>query len=154
VGEGISGIRKSKATLILEPGRYIVAEAGTLLTKVITIKDNFIGVDAGMSTLIRPMLYGAYHPIALANDISLPETEKLTIVGPICESTDCFAKDRSLPKIKEEDILAIQIVGAYGFTMSSQYNGQLRPAEILVSHGLYFLIRKRETVEDLMRNGL
>ncbi|MSR85785.1 diaminopimelate decarboxylase [Candidatus Woesearchaeota archaeon] len=152
VGERIQRVKKSPATLVLEPGRYIVAQSGTLLTKVTTIKEKFIGVDAGMTTLIRPMLYGAYHPIVLANDDALPETEKYTVVGPICESTDCFAKDRSLPKIKEGDILAIQIVGAYGFIMGSQYNGQPRAAEILVSNGLYSLIRKRETTEDLIRN--
>lgn len=152
VGEKIQRVHRSTAQLILEPGRYIVAESGILLTKVTTIKEQFVGVDAGMTTLIRPMLYGAYHPIVLANNTELPETEKYTIVGPICESTDCFAKDRPLPKIKEGDILAIQIAGAYGFAMSSQYNGQPRPAEILSSNGLYSIIRKRETTEDLIKN--
>ncbi len=152
LGDRIQQIKKSSAILVLEPGRFIVAESGTLLTRVTTLKEKFIGVDAGMTTLIRPMLYGAYHPILLANDTSLPETEKLTVVGPICESTDCFAKDRSLPKIKEGDILAIQVAGAYGFIMGSNYNGQPRPAEVIVSNGLHSLIRKRETTEDLIRN--
>ncbi len=154
VGERIKHSKKSNAILVIEPGRYIVAESGTLLTTVTTIKENFVGVDAGMTTLIRPALYGAYHPIVLANNIYLEETETLTVVGPICESTDCFAKDRPLPKIKEGDILAIQIAGAYGFTMSSQYNGQPRPAEVIVSNGCYSLIRKRETTEDLVKNEL
>ena len=152
IGEKIKNIKKSNAILVLEPGRYIVAESGTLLTTVTTVNDYFIGVDAGMTTLMRPMLYGAYHPIILANDTSLPETEKLTVVGPICEGTDCFAKDRPLPKIKEGDILAIQIAGAYGFIMGSQYNGQPRSAEVLVSNGFHTIIRRRETTEDLIRN--
>ncbi len=154
VSERIKRVKKSSATLVLEPGRYIVAESGTLLTKVTTIKDHFIGVDAGMTTLIRPMLYGAYHPIVLANNPEAEKTEKQTIVGPICESTDCFAKDRPLPKIKEGDILAIQIAGAYGFIMGSQYNGQPRAAEVLASNGLHSLIRRRETTEDLIRNEI
>ena len=149
-GEKIARVKKSSATLVIEPGRFIVAQSGTLLTTVTTRKETFVGVDAGMTTLIRPMLYGAYHPIVLANDISAPETEIYTVVGPICESTDCFAKDRALPMIKEGDILAIQITGAYGFTMSSQYNGQPRPAEILIENGAYSVIRKKETTEDLL----
>lgn len=152
LGERIQKTYKNKATLMLEPGRYIVAEAGTLLTTVNTIKNNFIGVDAGMTNLIRPALYGAYHPIVLANDREAQNTEILSIVGPVCESTDCFAKDRPLPKIKEGDILAIQVAGAYGFAMSSQYNGRLRPAEVLVDGNVHKLIRKRETTEDLIKN--
>lgn len=152
VGERIAQRKKSQATLMLEPGRYIVAQSGILLTTVTTRKENFVGVDAGMTTLIRPMLYGAYHPISLANNTEALETERLTVVGPICESTDCFAKDRLLPKIQEGDILAIHVVGAYGFTMSSQYNGQPRPAQVLVSNTFYSLIRKRETTEDLIKH--
>ncbi|MDP3728797.1 MAG: diaminopimelate decarboxylase [bacterium] len=152
IAERIKRIYTSSALLMLEPGRFIVAESGTLLTTVTTIKDNFIGVDAGMTALIRPALYGAYHPILLANNPEADKTEKLTIVGPICESTDCFAKDRSLPKIKEGDILAIQITGAYGFAMASQFNGQPKPAEVLISNGFHSLIRKRETTEDLIKN--
>ena len=136
---------------MLEPGRYVVAESGMLLTTVNTIKNNFIGVDAGMTNLIRPALYGAYHSIVLANDLQAPKTESLMIVGPVCESTDCFAKDRPMPKIKEGNILAIQVAGAYSFAMSSQYNGRLRPSEVLLDNGLHKLIRKRETIIDLIQ---
>ena len=151
LGERIQKIYNTKSILMLEPGRYVVAESGMLLTTVNTIKNNFIGVDAGMTNLIRPALYGAYHSIVLANDLQAPKTESLMIVGPVCESTDCFAKDRPMPKIKEGNILAIQVAGAYSFAMSSQYNGRLRPSEVLLDNGLHKLIRKRETIIDLIQ---
>ncbi|MBI5797536.1 diaminopimelate decarboxylase [Candidatus Woesearchaeota archaeon] len=151
VSERIKRVFTYPANLVMEPGRYFVAEAGTLLTTVTTMKGKFVGVDAGMTTLIRPALYGAYHPIVLANNPSALFTEKYSIVGPICESTDCFARDRDMPVVHEGDILAIQVAGAYGFAMASQFNGQPKPAEVMVSHGIHTIIRKRETTEDLIR---
>jgi len=141
--------------LWIEPGRFIVAEAGVLLTRVNAIKSvsskRFAGVDAGFNTLIRPAMYGAYHHILVANKLNEQPTETYDVVGPICESGDVLAKDRHLPKICEGDLLAILNVGAYGFSMSSQYNSRPRPAEVLVKNGKYTLIREAETFEDLIK---
>jgi len=142
--------------LIQEPGRYLVADAGVLLTSVNSIKKGecpFVGVDAGMNTLLRPALYKTYHHILYANNLNAPCSRKYHVVGPICENTDQFASDRSLPgEISEEDILAILNVGAYGFCMSSQYNTQPRAAELLVWDGKAEVIRKREDMKDINRN--
>jgi len=139
----------------VEPGRYIVCDAGVLLTAVNTVKvtpfKKFIGVDAGFNTLIRPAMYGSYHPIVVANRLDEPEEEFYDIAGPICESGDLFARDRRLPKIYEGDLLAILNAGAYGFSMSSQYNSRPRCAEVLVMNGKYALIRERETFETLLK---
>ncbi|MEM3731193.1 MAG: diaminopimelate decarboxylase [Candidatus Bathyarchaeia archaeon] len=141
--------------LWFEPGRYIVAEAGVLLTKVNAVKKtynkNFVGVDAGFHTLIRPAMYGAYHHIVVANKLNEIPTEKYDVVGPLCESGDVLAKERLLPLLSEGDIIAILNAGAYGFSMSSQYNSRPRPAEVLVKDGLCTLIRERETFSDLIR---
>ncbi|MBT3324370.1 diaminopimelate decarboxylase [archaeon] len=150
IGERVEKAFTYPATLFLEPGRFFVAESGTLLTQVTTIKNNFIGVDAGMSTLLRPALYNAYHPIVLANNTESEYIQEANIVGPICENTDCFAKNRAMPLVKEKDILAIQVVGAYGFVMSSRYNGLLRPAEILVDNEKIEVIREREKIDDVI----
>lgn len=145
--------------IILEPGRFIVGNAGILVTKVLYIKSTpkkkFIIVDAGMNDLIRPALYDAYHQI-----IPLRSTgrkfnralERVDIVGPICESADFFAKDRYLPKVKEGDFLAIMSTGAYCFSMSSNYNSRRRAEEILVVNDKVFVIRRRDSHEDLIRN--
>ncbi|MFC1769379.1 diaminopimelate decarboxylase [Nanoarchaeota archaeon] len=142
--------------LIHEPGRYFVGDAGILLTNVVAIKKGykkFIGVDAGMNTLLRPAIYGAYHHILLANNLDAKEIEKANVVGQICENTDQFAKDRDLPKdIKEGDILAILDVGAYGWGMGSQYNTRPRAAEVLVNNGNADLIREREDFDDLLNH--
>ena len=143
--------------LLIEPGRYIVCDSAILLTKVHSIKDakkRFIGVDAGMNTLLRPMLYDAYHKIFVANKLNEKEEEKVNVVGPICENTDQIAKDRSLPHIEEGDLLAILNAGAYGFSMSSQYNTRPKAAEVMVNNGKARLIRKREGFEDIVRNML
>ncbi|MEM3673080.1 MAG: diaminopimelate decarboxylase [Candidatus Bathyarchaeia archaeon] len=141
--------------LWFEPGRYMVAEAGILLTRVNAVKQTpektFIGVDAGFNTLIRPAMYGSYHHILVANKLDAPSTEKYDVVGPICETGDVLAKERMLPSISEGDILAILNAGAYGFSMSSQYNSRPRPAEVLVKDGIYALIRERETFLDLVK---
>lgn len=143
--------------LVIEPGRYIVGDAAILLTKVASIKKNpknFIGVDASMSTLIRPMLYNTHHEIYLANDLNSVKENKVDIVGQICETTDVFAKNTEMPKIKENDILAILNAGAYGFSMSSTYGGKPKPAEVLVNGNKHELIRKRQTFEDLEKNQI
>lgn len=141
--------------LWLEPGRYIVGEAGILLTRVNTIKvtpfRRFAGVDAGFNTLIRPSMYGSYHHILVANKLDEPPREKYDVVGPLCESGDVLARGRLLPRLSEGDLLAILNAGAYGYSMSSQYNSRPRPAEVLVKEGRYDLIRERETLQDLLK---
>ncbi len=142
-----------KPTMCLEPGRYIVGNASYLLTKVNTIKKSyrkFAGVDAGFNTLLRPSMYGSYHHIVVANRARDEGTEKIDIAGNVCESGDLFARDRTLPKIKEGDLLAIMNAGAYAFSMASQYNSRPRPAEVLVKDGETDVIRERETFADLL----
>jgi len=142
--------------LIHEPGRYLVCDAGVLLSEVASIKEGykkFIGIDAGMNTLLRPAMYGAYHHILYANDLNSRDLEKVNVVGPVCENTDQFAKDRELPKaIKVGDTLALLDAGAYGFGMSSQYNSRPQAAEVLVKGGTSELIRRRQTESDLLRD--
>ena len=125
-----------KPFFCVEPGRYLVADASILLTTVNTLKvtpnKKFVGVDAGFNTLIRPTMYGSYHPILVANKLGAADKETYDIVGPICESGDALAKDRPLPTIEEGDLLAILNAGAYGFSMSSNYNARPRAAEILL----------------------
>jgi len=140
--------------IIMEPGRFIIGNAGILIVKVLYIKDTpkkkFIIVDGGMNDLIRPALYSAYHNILALRKIS--KTQKADLVGPICESGDFFAKDRLIPKVKEGDYLAIMSAGAYGFSMSSNYNSRLRAAEVMISKNKATIIRKRERLSDLIRN--
>ena len=142
-----------KATIILEPGRVIVGNAGILVTKVLYTKENilkkFVIVDAAMNDLIRPAFYQAYHKIIPIEE-KYEEFEVVDVVGPICESSDFFAKERKLPKVKKGDFLAIMSAGAYGFVMSSNYNSRPRPPEVLVDEDKYYIIRKRETIEDLL----
>ncbi|MGB9623001.1 MAG: diaminopimelate decarboxylase family protein, partial [Candidatus Bathyarchaeia archaeon] len=142
--------------LWIEPGRYLVADAGILLTRVNTLKSNpirrFAGVDAGFNILIRPMLYGAYHNILVANKLDEEPTETYDVVGPICESGDALAIDRRLPMLSEGDLLAVLNAGAYGFSMCSNYNSRPRPAEVLVKKDELALIRARESFEDLLHN--
>ncbi len=150
-------LKKTKLKIIMEPGRFIAGNAGILVTKVLyvktTPKKKFIIVDAGMNDLIRPAFYDAYHQVLPTRTQNLtPRTEKVDIVGPICESGDFFAKDRNIPKVKEGDYLAIMSAGAYGFSMSSNYNSRLKAQELMVIKDKIFVIRKRETCEDLVRN--
>jgi diaminopimelate decarboxylase len=141
--------------LWLEPGRFLVADAGVLLTRVNTLKftpfRRFAGIDAGFNTLVRPAMYGAYHHVLVANKLNQPSTEEYDLAGPLCESGDVLARERLLPKLSEGDLLAVLNAGAYGFSMSSQYNSKPRPAEVLVNKGRYELIRKRESFQDLLR---
>jgi diaminopimelate decarboxylase len=140
--------------LWFEPGKFLVSEAGTFLVKVNVLKQTtaavFVGVDSGLNHLIRPMLYNSYHHITnVSNPNGVPRI--YTVVGYICE-TDTFAWDRKISEVKEGDILAFHNAGAYGFTMSSNYNSRFRPAEVLVHEGKDYLIRKRESMEDILRN--
>jgi diaminopimelate decarboxylase len=142
--------------LWFEPGKFIVSEAGKLLVTTNVVKQTtstvFAGVDSGQNHLIRPMFYNAYHEI---ENISNPEGEKklYSIVGNICES-DTLGHDRLLNEVREGDVLAISNAGAYGFSMSNQYNARLRPAEVLIYNGEARLIRRRETLEDLIRTEI
>ncbi len=139
--------------LVLEPGRYIVGDTTILLTRVNTVKraaKNFVGVDAGFNLLIRPAMYDSYHYAVVANKASSHPEETYTIVGPICETGDILAHDRKLPIIEKGDLIALLDAGAYGFSMSSQYNGRPRCAEVLVKDGVADVIRSKEDVEDLM----
>ncbi|WP_448382473.1 diaminopimelate decarboxylase [Desulfosoma sp.] len=141
-------------TLIFEPGRVIVGNAGILVTRVLYTKKtptkHFVIVDAGMNDLIRPSLYGAYHHI---QPVVLSErgTETVDVVGPICESGDFLARERAMPQVTPGELLAVMSAGAYGFSMASNYNSRPRPAEVLVNGGSYHVIRRRETWDDLVR---
>jgi diaminopimelate decarboxylase len=143
-----------KPFLCIEPGRYLVCDASILLTSVNTIKTTpskkFVGVDAGFNTLVRPTMYGSYHQILVASKVAQADKETYDVVGPICESGDLLAKDRLLPSIAEGDLLAILNAGAYGFSMSSQYNSRPRAAEVIIRQGKTVLVRQREQLSDLM----
>jgi diaminopimelate decarboxylase len=137
--------------LLMEPGRYLVGNSGWLLTRVTGIKHSykhFIGVDAGMSTLIRPALYGARHRTYVYGK-SIPEWN-VNLCGQICENSDIFAKNIFLPSVAEGDVIAIRDVGAYGYAMSSNYNNRPRPAEILLDGSSKTVIRRKETLKDLL----
>jgi len=151
----IQGIEGLDVTLILEPGRVIVGNAGILLTEVQYIKETetkkFVIVDGGMNDLIRPALYGSYQAIQPVLETKA-ETINADVVGPICESGDFFAKDRDIARPKRGDLLAVMSAGAYGFTMASNYNSHPKPPEVLVDGDQYYIVRKRETLDDLI-NG-
>jgi diaminopimelate decarboxylase len=151
-------LKKTGLKIILEPGRFIVGNAGILVTRVLyvktTPKKKFVIVDAGMNDLIRPALYGAYHniiPLRRTRDEGR-RTHKVDVVGPICESGDFFAKDRRMPRVKEGDYLAIMGAGAYGLSMSSNYNSRCRAEEVMVVKDQIFVVRKREVLQDLTRH--
>ena len=139
--------------LLLEPGRFLVGQAGALLTRVLYRKQNgdkhFVIVDAAMNDLIRPALYQAHHEIAPVLQREGARDEIADIVGPVCESGDFFARARTLPETQEGDLLAILDAGAYGLSLSSNYNTRLRPAEVLIEGSEPRLIRRRETYEEL-----
>jgi diaminopimelate decarboxylase len=144
-------------TLLLEPGRFLVAQAGALLTRVLYVKKNgkktFVVTDAGMNDLIRPALYQAHHEIVPVT--SRPGRKRVVdVVGPVCESGDFFARDRLLPELRAGDLVAILDAGAYGSSLTSNYNSRLRPAEVLLEGKSARLIRRRETMDDLMRTEL
>jgi diaminopimelate decarboxylase len=140
--------------LLLEPGRTLVGPAGVLITMVLYKKSNngkrFLVVDAAMNDLLRPALYSAYHKIVPVQANS-EQVEKVDVVGPVCETGDFFARDRELPVVQEGDLLAIMDVGAYGMVLASNYNSRPRPAEVLVDGKSVKVIRRRETMADLLR---
>jgi diaminopimelate decarboxylase len=152
--------------VLVEPGRFLIGNAGVLLTRVLYLKSaagrtrrgeksgakTFAIVDAGMNDLIRPALYEGYHEIVPVEDKSQSKTRKIDIVGPVCESGDFFALDREMPEVREGDLLAIMSAGAYGFVMASNYNSRPLPAEALVRGNELQLIRKRQTQEDLVKD--
>jgi diaminopimelate decarboxylase len=150
----IQGLEGLDVTLILEPGRVIVGNAGILLTEVQYIKETdtkkFVIVDSGMNDLIRPALYGSYQAIQPVVD---NQAQKIVVdvVGPICESGDFFAKDREIPRPQRGDLLAVMSAGAYGFTMASNYNSHPKSPEVLVDGEKYYVVRERESFEDLIR---
>jgi len=140
--------------LWFEPGKYLVSEAGYLFVKTNVIKTTpatvFVGVDSGLNHLVRPMMYDSYHDIVNVSNPLAP-TRVYTVVGYICE-TDTFGWDRKLNEVREGDVLCLKNAGAYGFTMSSQYNARFRPAEVLIFEGEAHVIRQRETLDDIMKN--
>ena len=152
-GALIQGLRGLDVTLILEPGRVVVGNAGILVTEVLYLKEGeektFVIVDGGMNDLIRPALYGSYQAIRPVVE-GKGEMIVADVVGPICESGDFFAKDREIPRPQEGDLLAVMSAGAYGFTMSSNYNSRPRAPEILVDGDNFHVVRKRESFEDLI----
>jgi diaminopimelate decarboxylase len=140
--------------VLLEPGRFLVGNAGVLLTRVRYVKQTankkFVIVDAGMNDLIRPALYQSYHEIVPVREPTGEQRESVDVVGPVCESGDFFAQDRELPAVNAGDVLALMSAGAYGFTMASNYNSRPLPAELLVEGGASRLVRRRQTMEDLV----
>lgn len=145
-------LQQSGCTLVIEPGRSIVADTGILVTQVLYLKDNgvkkFVIVDAGMNDLLRPSLYNAYHqivPLALEQR----ESDCVDIVGPVCETGDFFARERELPNVERGEYLAVLTAGAYGIVNASHYNARLRPAEVLVNGDKVRVIGERETFDDL-----
>ena len=145
-----SGLR-----LVLEPGRFLVGESGVLVTRVQTVKRSgeklFVIADAGMTDLLRPSHYGGFHPIERVLEGEERKDAVVDVVGPICETGDFLARDRSMPLPRPGEFLAVRNAGAYGFTMSSNYNARPRPPEVLVDGEEAFLVRERETYEDLVR---
>ncbi len=148
-------LRSKGLTLVLEPGRTIVGEAGVLLTRVLQVKRSggkvFVVTDGGMTELLRPSHYGGFHrvePVVLQED--RPE-ERVDVVGPVCETGDFLARDRVLSLPRPGELLAVRTAGAYGFSMASNYNARCRPAEVVVDGSRVHLARRRETHEDLVR---
>jgi diaminopimelate decarboxylase len=150
----LATLKNLDLTIVCEPGRFLTANSGYFLTKVLYEKTNgdkrFVIVDGAMNDLLRPSLYNAYHKVEVITDNT--EVSKADIVGPVCESGDFFAKDIEVPKTNHNDLLVIHSAGAYGFTMASNYNTRNKSAEVAVQNGKDRIIRKRETFEDLIKN--
>jgi len=151
----IGVVRDLGATVILEPGRVLVGNAGILVTRVLYTKQspakNFVVVDAGMNDLARPSLYGSYHAIWRVHRVSGRDDVTVDVVGPICESGDFLAKDRKLPRFEPGELMAVMSAGAYGHTMSSNYNARPRAPEVMVRGNEFHVVRERETYADLIR---
>ncbi|MEP6810502.1 MAG: diaminopimelate decarboxylase [Chthoniobacterales bacterium] len=151
----VPALRDLGLRILLEPGRFLVGNAGVLLTRVRYLKQaeakKFVIVDAGMNDLIRPALYQSYHEIVPVREPISTQRESVDVVGPVCESGDFFAQDRLLPEMREGELAAIMSAGAYGFVMASTYNSRPLPAEVLVHGERFTLVRERQTYEDIMR---
>jgi diaminopimelate decarboxylase len=150
------GSDQEPARILIEPGRSLSGNAGVLLTSVLFVKPrgkrNFLVVDAGMNDLARPALYSSHHEILPLTHSPRSRLASYDVVGPVCESTDCFGRLRRLPaKLQAGDLLALLSAGAYGFSMASNYNSRGRPAEVLVKDGQAVLIRERERPDELLR---
>jgi len=147
-------VAQAGLTLLCEPGRFLVAHAGVLLTRVLYHKHaggrDYVIVDAGMTDFVRPSHYNAHHEIVPLTDGGRPEAA-VNVVGPVCESGDFLALDRRLPLVRAGEYLAVLGTGAYGFVMSSTYNGRPRPPEVMVEGDRYYVSRQRETLDDLLR---
>jgi len=147
-------LEKTGLKIIMEPGRFIVGNAGIFVTKVLYLKDNgykhFLIVDGGMNDLIRPTLYDAYHEIVPVKQTKAKKL-KVDVVGPICESGDFFARDRMVPRVNPGDLLAVMSAGAYGYVMSSNYNVRPRVPEVMVRDDRFEVVKDRETYEDLFK---
>lgn len=147
-------IKRLKHKVIFEPGRVIVGNAGILVSKVLYIKETkdktFVIVDAAINDFIRPTLYGAYHEIIPVRRLAISDKQVVDVVGPICETGDFFARDRNLPVLRAGQLVAILDVGAYGFSMSSNYNARPRVPEVMVKGDKYYITRRRESYEDLV----
>ncbi len=154
----LSTLSGTDMTVVCEPGRYLVGEAGVFLTKVLyekeTPKKRFIIVDGAMNDLLRPSLYGAYHEVEVITQEEPKEKSLADVVGPVCESGDFLAKDRVLPKTQHGDLVVVKSAGAYGFVMSSNYNTRPRPAEVALENGEDRLIRERETFEYIIEKEI
>ena len=154
----IAGTRGLDVTLIVEPGRSMVGNAGTLLTRVLYLKQGpakrFVVIDAAMNDLIRPALYGAYQDVRTVAPPRAGDLAAADLVGPVCESADFLAQDRPLPPLEADDLLAVMSAGAYGFVMASNYNARPRPAVVLVDGDRFDVVRERESVEDLIRGEI
>jgi diaminopimelate decarboxylase len=147
-------VKDSGLAIVLEPGRNIVAPAGALLSRVVDVKDRadgtaFVILDAGMTELLRPMLYGAFHRIEPAVRSSAAEIA-CDVVGPLCETSDTLGKDRRLPRPEVGDLMAVLDTGAYGAVMASNYNRRTLPPEVLVENGHWSVIRRRQTIDDIL----
>lgn len=151
-------LRELGVRVLLEPGRFLVGNAGVLLTRVRYLKEaeqkKFVIVDAGMNDLIRPALYESYHEIVPVREPATASRERVDLVGPVCESGDFFAQDRELAPVAEGELAAIMSAGAYGFVMASNYNSRPFPAEVLVSGDNAALVRERQTYADLVRGEI
>jgi diaminopimelate decarboxylase len=142
-------VRESGLEIVLEPGRHIMAPAGALLTRVVDVKGPFVVMDAGMTELIRPMMYNAFHRIEPVVRTDAPSSP-VHIVGPLCESSDTLGKDRVIPRPNVGDLFAVLDAGAYGSVMASNYNRRLMPAEVMVENGAARIIRRRQTLDDVL----
>jgi diaminopimelate decarboxylase len=156
VKEALAPLRDRRMTILCEPGRVIVGNAGALVTRVLYDKQSdpkrFLVVDAAMNDLIRPSFYGSYHPMRPVVERGERATASVDVVGPICESGDFLARDRELPVLERGELLCVGAAGAYSFTMSSNYNTRPRAAEVLVRGASYAVVRRRETVDQLLAN--